>query len=96
MRAVVPPPVFASLLVPIDAVLAIRVALPIDKAAPYVAAAYSVFAILIGLYIGIMARKLRARQREATELQALTREQLAREKEPETSGEPLGAEHRRR
>lgn len=76
------PPILASLLLdPADAVLAARVALPLDRAAPYVAAAYGVFLVLIGLYIAIMARKQRTRQRQATELLALTRERLAEEKE---------------
>ena len=38
-------------------------ALPLDEAGAYVAAAYAVFAVLLGLYVAIMARHV-ARVRE--------------------------------
>lgn len=83
-----------SLPVPGSLAFAVRVALPLNLAAPYVAAAYGVFVILIGVYIGIMARRQRASQRQASELLALMREQQFRDDEPEARREPLGVKQR--
>lgn len=43
-------------------------ALPLDEAGKYVAAAYVVFAVLLLVYVGIMAARLARVQREIAEL----------------------------
>ena len=43
-------------------------ALPLDEAGKYVAAAYVVFAVLLLVYVGIMAARLGKLQREIKEL----------------------------
>jgi len=43
-------------------------ALPLHTAGPYVAAAYIVFALILLIYVGIMARRLLRSQRELAEL----------------------------
>ena len=43
-------------------------ALPLDEAGKYVAAAYVVFAVLLLVYVGIMAARLGRLQREIKEL----------------------------
>jgi len=43
-------------------------ALPLDEAGKYVAGAYVVFVVLIGVYVAIMAAKLQRIERELTEL----------------------------
>lgn len=45
-------------------------ALPLHTAGPYVAAAYIVFVVVVVIYVGIMARRLRRTERELAELQA--------------------------
>ena len=47
-------------------------ALPLDKAGPYVAAAYLVFVGLILVYVAIMAVKLARIERDVVELMELT------------------------
>jgi hypothetical protein len=57
-------------------------ALPLDKAGPYVAAAYLVFLAVILVYVGIMAVKLVRIERELAELNELAaRRREAREEE---------------
>ena len=53
-------------------------ALPLHTAGPYVAAAYIVFVVLIGIYVGIMAARLRRTERDLAELQ---REVAARDRD---------------
>jgi hypothetical protein len=53
-------------------------ALPLHTAGPYVAAAYIVFVVLILIYVGIMAVRLRRTERGLAELQ---REVAARDSE---------------
>ena len=43
-------------------------ALPLDKAGPYVAAAYLIFLALLLIYMAIMGRKLARIERETAEL----------------------------
>ena len=45
-------------------------ALPLHTAGPYVAAAYIVFLVVILIYVGIMATRLRRTERELTALRA--------------------------
>jgi hypothetical protein len=52
-------------------------ALPLDKAGPYVAAAYLVFVGLILVYVAIMAVKLARIEREVIELADLVERQDA-------------------
>ena len=57
-------------------------ALPLDKAGPYVAAAYLVFLALILAYVAIMAVKLVRIERELSELNELAAQRRkAREEE---------------
>jgi hypothetical protein len=57
-------------------------ALPLDKAGPYVAAAYLVFLALILIYVAIMAVKLVHIERELGELNELAeRRRAARDEE---------------
>jgi hypothetical protein len=46
-------------------------ALPLDKAGPYVAAAYLVFLLLLLVYVWIMGLKLGRIERETAELNAI-------------------------
>jgi hypothetical protein len=56
-------------------------ALPLDKAGPYVAAAYLVFLALILIYVAIMAVKLLRVERELGELADLAERRLAEREE---------------
>jgi hypothetical protein len=56
-------------------------ALPLDKAGPYVAAAYLVFLALILIYVAIMASRLVRIQRELSELADAAERRHAREEE---------------
>jgi hypothetical protein len=58
-------------------------ALPLDKAGPYVAAAYLVFLALILIYVGIMATKLVRIERELGELSELAERRRERERAEE-------------
>jgi hypothetical protein len=58
-------------------------ALPLDKAGPYVAAAYLVFLALILIYVSIMASKLVRIERELEELNELAARRRLPEDRPE-------------
>lgn len=49
---------------------AVAPALPLHTAGPYVAAAYIVFVVVIGIYVAIMATRLRRTERELAALRA--------------------------
>jgi hypothetical protein len=51
-----------------SAVFAIAPALPLHAAGKYVAGAYIVFAVMLVVYVGIMAMRLARTQRELAEL----------------------------
>lgn len=57
--------------------LAVRPALSMHAALPYVAAAYLTFLVLIAIYVAIMARKQRRLRRDLQELAAAPREQAS-------------------
>src|SRR4029077_7114211 len=65
---------------PVMSLVATAPALPLHKAGPYVAAAYIVFLVVILIYVGIMATRLRRTERELSELRAelQARERAAR------------------
>jgi hypothetical protein len=62
---------------------ALMPALPLDKAGPYVAAAYLVFLALILIYVSIMASKLVRIERELEELNELAARRRLPEDRPE-------------
>ena len=62
---------------------ALMPALPLDKAGPYVAAAYLVFLALIVIYVSIMATKLVRIERELGELNELAARRRLPEDRPE-------------
>jgi hypothetical protein len=51
-----------------SAVIAVAPALPLHAAGKYVAGAYIVFAVMLVVYVGIMAMRLARTQRELAEL----------------------------
>jgi len=51
-------------------IFAVAPALPLHTAGPYVAAAYTVFVVVVVLYVAIMAVRLRRTERELAALQA--------------------------
>ncbi|MGI8727933.1 MAG: hypothetical protein ACR2K6_09695 [Solirubrobacterales bacterium] len=57
-------------------------ALPLDDAGTYVAAAYTVFLVLLAIYVGIMAAKLGRISREIGELADLVERRNAAEPSP--------------
>jgi Na+/melibiose symporter-like transporter len=59
--------------------LAVAPALPLHTAGPYVAAAYIVFVVLILVYVGIMAMRLKRTERDLAELRE---EVAARDRDP--------------
>jgi hypothetical protein len=69
-----------------SAVFAIAPALPLHAAGKYVAGAYIVFAVMLVVYIGIMAIRLARTQRE---LAALKRDVEASKPEEEQSARDL-------
>ena len=56
-------------------------ALPLDEAGKYVAGAYVVFAVLLVVYVGIMASKLQRIERELDEVAAIAEERKAERRE---------------
>ncbi|MHB1570390.1 MAG: heme exporter protein CcmD [Solirubrobacteraceae bacterium] len=70
-------------------VLAVRPALSLHAALPYVAASYLVFVAVILIYVTIMTRKQRRLQRQVAELAALARRQL----NASSIAEPVAGEH---
>jgi CcmD family protein len=66
-------------------------ALPLDEAGKYVAGAYVVFVVLIGVYVAIMGAKLQRIEKELTELARFAEQRgagnpPASEREKETAG----------
>ena len=55
-------------------------ALPLDEAGKYVAGAYVVFVVLIGVYVAIMAAKLQRIERELTELAGFAEQRASRDR----------------
>jgi hypothetical protein len=65
-------------------------ALPLDEAGKYVAAAYVAFAVLLLIYVGIMAARLGRLQREIAKLADRA------ERRDNGGGEPVAAEPEKR
>ncbi len=66
-----------------SAVFAIAPALPLHSAGKYVAAAYIVFAVMLVVYLGIMAMRLARTQRELAQLKRDVEASKAEEDQPE-------------
>jgi hypothetical protein len=66
-----------------SAVLAIAPALPLHSAGKYVAGAYIVFAVMLIVYLGIMAIRLARTQRDLAELKRDMEASKAEEEQPE-------------
>ena len=64
-------------------VLAIAPALPLHSAGKYVAGAYIVFAVMLIVYLGIMAIRLARTQRDLAELKRDMEASKAEEEQPE-------------
>ncbi len=71
---------------------AIAPALPLHKAGPFVAAAYIVFLAIVLIYVGIMARRLIANQRELAELRRELAEREPAEKPQAQAADPGSSE----
>lgn len=56
-------------------------ALPLDEAGKYVAGAYVVFAVMLVVYVGIMAFKVQRIERELRELASFAEQRKAQERE---------------
>ena len=67
--------------------LAVRPALSLHAALPYVAAAYLAFAAVIVIYLGIMARKQRGLRRALQELTAASRQRASVTPRPPEPGD---------
>jgi hypothetical protein len=66
-----------------SAVFAIAPALPLHSAGKYVAGAYIVFAVMLIVYLGIMAIRLARTQRDLAELKRDMEASKAEEEQPE-------------
>jgi hypothetical protein len=66
-----------------SAVFAIAPALPLHSAGKYVAGAYIVFAVMLVVYVGIMAMRLARTQRDLAELKRDVEASKAEEEQPE-------------
>jgi hypothetical protein len=66
-----------------SAVFAIAPALPLHSAGKYVAGAYIVFAVMLVVYLGIMALRLARTQRELAELKRDVEASKTEEAQPE-------------
>jgi hypothetical protein len=63
-------------------------ALPLDEAGKYVAGAYTVFVLLILVYVAIMAAKLQRIERELTELARFAEQRKGVERERHPAQDP--------
>jgi flagellar biosynthesis/type III secretory pathway M-ring protein FliF/YscJ len=62
-----------------SSLVAVAPALPLHTAGKYVAGAYVVFLVILLIYVGIMATRLRRTERELTALRSEVLEREARE-----------------
>jgi hypothetical protein len=66
-----------------SAVFAIAPALPLHAAGKYVAGAYIVFAVMLVVYLGIMALRLSRTQRELAEMKRELDQRAATDEQPD-------------